>query len=57
MAQGSKIGNVRRNGMGATERLTAGRVRRIEGSHLFPMGRPQETLQAVLAVLREMRPL
>lgn len=54
---GMRSAEVRQVGMRATERLTAGRVRWIEGSHLFPMERPQETAQAVLAALREMPPL
>jgi pimeloyl-ACP methyl ester carboxylesterase len=50
---GTHSPEVRQVGMGTTERLTAGRIRWIEGGHLFPMERPAETAQAVLEVLAE----
>lgn len=49
---GTRSAEVRQVGMRATERLAAGRVSWIEGSHLFPMERPAETATAVLEVLR-----
>lgn len=49
---GTRSAEVRQVGMRATERLAAGRVSWIEGSHLFPMERPVETATAVLEVLR-----
>ncbi len=44
---------VRRVGLRATVRLTQGRIRWIAGSHLFPMERPADTAQAVLALLAD----
>jgi diguanylate cyclase (GGDEF)-like protein len=38
--------------MGPTQRLAQGRVSWIAGDHLFPMARPLETAEAVLAQLR-----
>ncbi len=49
---GTASPEVRQVGMATTERLTAGRVSWIEGGHLFPMERPAETADAVLAALR-----
>jgi pimeloyl-ACP methyl ester carboxylesterase len=42
---------VRQVGLAATRAVTRGRVAWLEGSHLFPMERPDETAQAVLAML------
>lgn len=42
-------------GMAATQRLTQGRLRWIEGSHLFPMERPEECAAAVLELLAGMQ--
>jgi pimeloyl-ACP methyl ester carboxylesterase len=41
----------RQAGFSATRKLVGERVRWIEGSHLFPMEKPIETAQAVLALL------
>lgn len=41
-------------GMALTERLTKGRVMMMDGTHLFPMERPQATAAALEAVLRNM---
>jgi pimeloyl-ACP methyl ester carboxylesterase len=38
-------------GLAATRRITHGRISQIEGSHLYPMERPVETADAVLAVI------
>ena len=38
-------------GMGLTEKLVKGRVMMLDGSHLFPMERPEDTAAAVLALL------
>ncbi|HEX7435900.1 MAG TPA: alpha/beta hydrolase [Caldimonas sp.] len=46
--QGSHSDEVRRVGLGATTRLTQGRISTLEGSHLFPLERPQETAAEVL---------
>ncbi len=51
---GMQSAEVRQAGMRATQRLTAGRVSWIEGSHLFPMERPDETAAAVLEALAGM---
>lgn len=49
---GTQSVEVRRVGMGPTQRLAQGRVSWIAGDHLFPMARPLETAEAVLAQLR-----
>lgn len=51
---GTASAEVRQVGLRATERLTQGRVSWIEGGHLFPMERPHETAEAVLAQLRSL---
>ncbi|WP_428419757.1 alpha/beta fold hydrolase [Methylibium sp.] len=51
---GTASAEVRQVGLHATERLAQGRVSWIEGGHLFPMERPQETAEAVLAQLRSL---
>ena len=43
--------------MALTERLTKGRVMMMDGTHLFPMERPQATAAAVEAVLLNMHGL
>lgn len=43
---------VRQVGMAATRRLTQGRVSWLDGGHLFPMERPDETAEAVLRALQ-----
>jgi pimeloyl-ACP methyl ester carboxylesterase len=48
---GRQSREVRQVGLAATRALTRGRVTWLEGSHLFPMERPDETAQAVLALL------
>ncbi len=45
---------VKQVGMALTERLTRGRVMMMDGTHLFPMERPQATAAAVEAVLLNM---
>ena len=49
---GTESVEVGRVGMRATERLSQGRIQWIAGGHLFPMERPIETADAVLAQLR-----
>jgi len=51
---GTESAEVRQVGLRTTQRLTEGRVSWIEGGHLFPMERPRETAEAVLARLREL---
>jgi pimeloyl-ACP methyl ester carboxylesterase len=48
---GTRSDEVRMVGLAATERLTAGRVAFVEGSHLFPLEDPAGTAKAVLAWL------
>lgn len=48
---GSESEEVTRVGLAETRRLADGGLRRIEGSHLFPMERPQQTAEAVLDIL------
>jgi hypothetical protein len=40
--------------MAMTRALTQGRIGWMEGSHLYPMERPDETAQAVLDALKRM---
>ena len=48
---GTQSAEMRRAGMEATRRLVKDRVTMIEGTHLFPMERPEQTAAAVLAAL------
>jgi pimeloyl-ACP methyl ester carboxylesterase len=48
---GTESQELRMAGIAATERATQGRISFIQGSHLFPLERPQETAMAVLAWL------
>ncbi|HWP20696.1 MAG TPA: alpha/beta fold hydrolase [Burkholderiaceae bacterium] len=43
---------VRQVGLRATEQITHGRISWIEGSHLYPMERPEETVATVIEWLR-----
>jgi pimeloyl-ACP methyl ester carboxylesterase len=45
---GTRSREVRQAGLAATQRITRGRISWIEGSHLFPFEKPQETVQEVL---------
>jgi pimeloyl-ACP methyl ester carboxylesterase len=54
---GTQSNEVRQVGLAATRALTHGRLHWIEGSHLYPMERPQETAALVLALLRPAGPL
>ncbi|MBX3637984.1 MAG: alpha/beta hydrolase [Rubrivivax sp.] len=45
---GTQSSEVRQVGLAATRALTRGRIEWIEGSHLYPMERPDETAAAVL---------
>ena len=53
--RGSASEEVRRVGLAATARLARGRISVIEGSHLFPMERPDETAAEVLRLIEVMR--
>jgi pimeloyl-ACP methyl ester carboxylesterase len=48
---GTHSAEMRQAGMEATRRLAKGRITMVEGTHLFPMERPQETATAVLRAL------
>lgn len=45
---GTRSREVRQAGLAATQRITQGRISWLEGTHLFPFERPQETVQEVL---------
>ncbi len=49
---GTQSTEVRQVGMSTTERLAAGRVSWVEGSHLFPFERPEESTAEVLKWLK-----
>ena len=51
---GTRSAEGRQVGMAMTRALTQGRIGWIEGTHLYPMERPDETAQAVLDVLKGM---
>ena len=46
---GTQSAELRQVGLALTRAVTRGRMRSIEGTHLFPMERPDETADAVLA--------
>lgn len=46
---GTRSREVRQVGLAATHRITQGRISWLEGSHLFPFERPDETVREVLA--------
>jgi pimeloyl-ACP methyl ester carboxylesterase len=48
---GTQSAEMRQAGMEATRRLVKERLQLIEGTHLFPMERPVETVQAVLRAI------
>jgi pimeloyl-ACP methyl ester carboxylesterase len=48
---GTHSAEMRQAGMEATRRLAKGRITMVEGTHLFPMERPEETATAVLRAL------
>ncbi|MCW5612059.1 MAG: alpha/beta hydrolase [Rubrivivax sp.] len=52
---GTQSTEVRQVGLAATRALTRGRIEWIEGSHLYPMERPDETAAAVLRWLDEVQ--
>jgi pimeloyl-ACP methyl ester carboxylesterase len=51
---GTRSVEMRQAGLSGTRALVGERLRWIEGTHLFPMQRPDETAAHVLALLREM---
>ena len=53
---GTQSAEMRQAGMEGTRRLVKDRLTMIEGTHLFPMERPEETAAAVLAALRAAQP-
>lgn len=48
---GTRSAELRQAGLAATRRLVRERLAWIEGTHLFPMEQPQQTAQAVLALI------
>jgi pimeloyl-ACP methyl ester carboxylesterase len=53
--RGSASEEIRQVGLRTTERLVRGRIRTIEGSHLFPLERPAQTAAEVLQLIDSMR--
>jgi hypothetical protein len=51
---GTQSAEVRQVGLAPTRAVTRGRMRWLEGTHLFPMEHPQATAEAVLAELDAM---
>ena len=51
---GTRSAEGRQVGMAMTRALTQGRIGWIEGTHLYPMERPDETAQAVLEIMTGM---
>ena len=51
---GTQSAEVRQVGLAATRAVTRGRLRWIEGTHLFPMEHPEQTADAVLEELAAM---
>jgi carboxypeptidase C (cathepsin A) len=45
---GTRSHEVRQVGLAASQRVTQGRISWMEGSHLFPFERPEETVREVL---------
>ncbi len=52
---GTRSREVRQVGLDATRRVTHGRIEWLEGSHLFPMERPIETVRALQRMLNTLR--
>lgn len=52
---GTQSAEVRQVGMAATERLTAGRISWLNGTHLFPFEHPDATAAEVLAWITRLR--
>jgi pimeloyl-ACP methyl ester carboxylesterase len=51
---GRRSREIRQVGLAATRRLTQGRISWLEGSHLFPFERPDETVREVLDWMRRL---
>lgn len=51
---GRQSAEMKQVGMALTEKVTAGRIMMLDGSHLFPMEKPLATAAAVEAALRNM---
>ncbi len=52
---GTRSREIRQLGLGATRRIVGGRLRWIEGSHLYPMEKPLETAALVRELIGGMR--
>ena len=53
---GRQSAEMKQVGMAMTEKLAAGRISMLGGSHLFPMEKPLATAAAIEAALRDMQP-
>ena len=51
---GRQSAEMKRVGMTMTQQVTKGRIAMLDGSHLFPMEKPQATAAAVEAALRNL---
>lgn len=51
---GRQSAEMKRVGMALTQQVTKGRIAMLDGSHLFPMEKPQATAAAVEAALRNL---
>ncbi len=52
---GRQSAELRRTGLTLTRRIAGDRIAMIDGSHLFPMERPEATAEAVSAAIGSMR--
>ena len=50
---GTRSAEIRQAGLAGTQQVAGARMRWIEGTHLFPMERPEETAHAVLQMLAQ----
>jgi pimeloyl-ACP methyl ester carboxylesterase len=53
---GTRSTEIRQGGIEGARRLAGERFVWLEGTHLYPMERPQETAEAVLALLQRLQP-
>ena len=54
---GTRSAEMRQGGFAASHRLAGDRWRWIEGTHLYPMERPDDTALLVLELLASMKPV
>jgi hypothetical protein len=53
---GTRSAEIRQGGLEAVRRLAGERLVWLDGTHLFPMEKPQDTAVAVLGLLASMAP-